>query len=53
MSLRLADQGHTVVGVDVAEKAAEEFFKEHNLEFKMDAINMAPSGALVYKVHIY
>ena len=49
---RVADKGHIVVGVDGSDKAAKEFFQEQNLEYKMDAINMAPRGALVFSVNI-
>ncbi|XP_065062749.1 probable thiopurine S-methyltransferase [Rhopilema esculentum] len=43
-----ADQGHVVVGVEGSDIGAKEFFKEHNIEYKMDAINMAPRGALIF-----
>lgn len=45
----LADQGHTVIGLEIAKKGIKDFFKENNLDFTMDAINMAPSGAYIYK----
>ena len=51
-SHRVADKGHFVVGVEGSEKAVKEFFQEQNLEYKMDAINMAPRGALVFSVNI-
>eukprot|EP00112_Aurelia_sp_Birch-Aquarium-sp1_P023610 Seg709.10 transcript_id=Seg709.10/GoldUCD/mRNA.D3Y31 product="putative thiopurine S-methyltransferase" protein_id=Seg709.10/GoldUCD/D3Y31 len=44
----VADQGHHVTGVDGSEKAAKEFFEDNKIEYKMDAINMAPRGALVF-----
>ncbi|XP_064605848.1 probable thiopurine S-methyltransferase [Liolophura sinensis] len=34
----LADQGHTVVGVEISEQAINEFFSEHNLEFTKKAV---------------
>ena len=39
-----------MVGVDGSEQAPKEFFKEQNLEYKMDAINMAPRGAQIFSV---
>ena len=45
----LADEGHSVVGLEIAENGIKDFFKENNLDFTVDAINMAPSGAYVYK----
>ena len=33
--LRLYDLGHQIVGVEVAEQALEQFFKEHQLEFSV------------------
>ena len=32
---RLYDLGHQIVGVEVAEQALEQFFKEHQLEFSV------------------
>ena len=49
-SYRTADQGHFVVGVEGSDIGAKEFFTEHNIEYKMDAINMAPRGALIFSV---
>eukprot|EP00794_Sanderia_malayensis_P011727 gene11727-12948_t len=42
------DQGHNVIGVEGCDLAAKQFFQENNIEYKMDAINMAPRGALVF-----
>ena len=50
---RVADKGHLVVGVEGSDLAAKEFFQEQNLEYKMDAINMAPRGALIFSVNIF
>ena len=50
---RVADQGHYVTGVDGSDKAAKEFFQDNNIEYKMDAINMAPRGALVFSVRLF
>jgi len=44
----VADKGHVVVGVEGSEKAAKEFFQDQNLEYKMDAISMAPNVAHVF-----
>eukprot|EP00794_Sanderia_malayensis_P011726 gene11726-12947_t len=44
----VADQGHNVIGVESSDLAAKQFFQENNIEYKMDAINMAPRGALVF-----
>jgi len=37
----LADQGHTIVGVEVAKKAIESFFTENNLTFTLESVKMA------------
>jgi len=49
--LWLADQGHTVVGVELAKQAIESFFAENNLTFTVESVKMAASGepAEVYK----
>jgi len=49
--LWLADQGHTIVGVEVAKQAIESFFTENNLTFTVESVKMAASGepAEVYK----
>ena len=49
--LWLADQGHTVVGVELAKQAIESFFTENNLTFKVESVKMTASGepAEVYK----
>ena len=49
---RVADKGHVVVGVEGSEKAAKEFFQDQNLEYKMDAISMAPNVAHVFSASI-
>ena len=33
---RLADQGHTVIGVDISSVALKSFFQEHGLAFKTE-----------------
>ncbi|XP_078349480.1 thiopurine S-methyltransferase-like [Oculina patagonica] len=49
--LWLADQGHTVVGVELAKQAIESFFTENNLTFTVESVTMAAGGepAEVYK----
>ena len=49
--LWLADQGHTVVGVELAKPAIKSFFKENNLTFTLESVEMAAGGepAEVYK----
>jgi len=49
--LWLADQGHTVVGVEIAKQAIKSFFTENNLTFTLESVKMAASGepAEVYK----
>ena len=49
--LWLADQGHTVVGVELAKQAIESFFTENNLTFTLESVKMAARGepAEVYK----
>ena len=49
--LWLADQGHIVVGVELAKQAIEGFFTENNLTFTLESVKMAASGepAEVYK----
>ena len=42
-----------MVGVDSSEKAAKDFFADHKMEFKMDAINMAPRGAFIFSVTVF
>ncbi|KAM9737785.1 putative thiopurine S-methyltransferase isoform 6-T10 [Menidia menidia] len=45
---RLADQGHSVVGVEISEKALRQFFEENNMTFSVDPVPAIP-GAKVYK----
>ncbi|XP_048586038.1 thiopurine S-methyltransferase [Nematostella vectensis] len=45
----LADQGHSVIGIEFVRAGIEMFFKKNDLEYTIDAINMAPSGAYVFK----
>jgi len=45
----LADQGHSVVGVEGVRKAIKLFFEKNKLEYELSAINIAPSGAYIYK----
>lgn len=43
----LADQGCQVIGVEFAEKACEDFFKENNLEFDVsNSVYMAKDKAI-------
>lgn len=46
---RLADMGHSVVGVEISEKAIKEFFQESNLAYREEPVPAIP-GAKVYKV---
>ena len=46
---RLADMGHSVVGVDVVETAIKQFFEEQSMSFSEEAVPAVP-GAKVYKV---
>ncbi|XP_076462815.1 thiopurine S-methyltransferase-like [Babylonia areolata] len=52
----LADQGHTVIGVEVAQRAIEEFFEEQNIPFTSSPLPAA-EGTLFQsedtKVQIY
>ena len=49
--LWLADQGHTVVGVELADKAIESFFTENNLTFTKEPVKLAAGSepAEVYR----
>ncbi|XP_070702716.1 probable thiopurine S-methyltransferase [Pempheris klunzingeri] len=44
----LADMGHSVVGVDIAEKAIRQFFEESNMTYSEEPVPAIP-GAKVYK----
>ncbi|XP_062266455.1 probable thiopurine S-methyltransferase isoform X2 [Platichthys flesus] len=44
----LADMGHTVVGVEISEKAIKQFFEENNLTYSEEPVAAAP-GAKVFK----
>lgn len=44
--------GHSVVGVELAEKAIKQFFKENNLTYSEEPVPAIP-GAMVYKVGLY
>ncbi|KAM8883033.1 putative thiopurine S-methyltransferase [Synchiropus picturatus] len=44
----LADMGHSVVGVEIAEKAIREFFQENNLTYSEEAVPAIP-GAKVFR----
>ncbi|XP_026202389.1 probable thiopurine S-methyltransferase [Anabas testudineus] len=44
----LADMGHSVVGVEISEKAIEQFFEENNLTYSEEPVPSIPS-AKVYK----
>lgn len=41
--------GHSVVGVEISEKAIREFFEENNLTYSQEPVPSIP-GAKVYKV---
>lgn len=41
--------GHSVVGVDISEKAIKQFFEENNLTYSEELLSAMP-GAKVYKV---
>ncbi|XP_067913229.1 probable thiopurine S-methyltransferase isoform X2 [Heterodontus francisci] len=45
---KLADQGHTVVGVEVSKMAVREFFAEQNLSYTQESVPGMP-GAEVFK----
>ena len=47
----LYDAGHTVVGVEVAEQALQDFFTENNMKYTVE--NVKKSNACVYKVNLY
>lgn len=49
MILRLADMGHSVVGVEISEKAIRHFFEENNMTYTEEPVPAIP-GAKVYKV---
>uniref|UniRef100_A0A674NBC8 thiopurine S-methyltransferase n=1 Tax=Takifugu rubripes TaxID=31033 RepID=A0A674NBC8_TAKRU len=44
----LADRGHSVVGVEISEKAIKQFFEENNLAYSEEPVPSIP-GAKVYK----
>ncbi|AWP21410.1 putative thiopurine S-methyltransferase [Scophthalmus maximus] len=44
----LADMGHSVVGVEISEKAIKQFFEESNLTYSEEPVAAIP-GAKVYK----
>ncbi|TKS88209.1 putative thiopurine S-methyltransferase [Collichthys lucidus] len=44
----LADMGHSVVGVEISEKAIKEFFEENNVTYSEEPVPAIP-GAKVYK----
>lgn len=46
---RLADMGHSVVGVEISEKAIKEFFADNNMTYVEEPV-AAISGAKVFKV---
>lgn len=43
--------GHSVVGVEISEKAIKEFFEENNLTYSEEPVPAIP-GAKVYKVAV-
>ncbi|XP_028256293.1 probable thiopurine S-methyltransferase isoform X1 [Parambassis ranga] len=44
----LADMGHSVVGVEISEKAIQQFFEENNMTYSEEPVPAIP-GAKVYK----
>ncbi|XP_059206116.1 probable thiopurine S-methyltransferase isoform X2 [Centropristis striata] len=44
----LADMGHSVVGVEISEKAIKQFFEENNMTYSEEPVPAIP-GAKVYK----
>ncbi|XP_062301617.1 uncharacterized protein LOC134006683 isoform X1 [Osmerus eperlanus] len=44
----LSDMGHSVVGVEIAEKAIKQFFEENNMTYSEEEVPVIP-GAKVYK----
>ncbi|XP_070778456.1 probable thiopurine S-methyltransferase isoform X1 [Enoplosus armatus] len=44
----LADMGHSVVGVEISEKAIKQFFEENNMTYSEEPVPTIP-GAKVYK----
>lgn len=44
----LADLGHSVVGVEIAEKAIREFFQENNLTYSEEAVPSVPGAKLFW-----
>lgn len=49
VNLRLADMGHSVVGVEISEKAIRQFFEENNMTYSGEPVPAIP-GAKVFKV---
>lgn len=52
MNPRLADMGHSVVGVEISEKAIKQFFAENNLTYSEEPVPAIPA-AKVYKVRAH
>ena len=50
--LWLADQGHNVVGVELAKQGIEEFFNENKLTFKLEKVKIA-SATLTDPIDVY
>uniref|UniRef100_A0A3Q1FV01 thiopurine S-methyltransferase n=1 Tax=Acanthochromis polyacanthus TaxID=80966 RepID=A0A3Q1FV01_9TELE len=48
VAVRLADRGHSVVGVEISEKAVRQFFEENNMTYSEEAAAGVP-GAKVFK----
>lgn len=46
---RLADMGHSVVGVEISEKAIKQFFEENNMTYNEEPVPAIP-GVKVFKV---
>ena len=47
----MADQGHYIVGVDVAEQALRDFFRDQNLEYTEEPLKNV-DGKL-FKVYLF
>jgi len=47
--LRLANMGHSIVGVEISEKGIKQFFEEQDLAYNEEAVPAIP-GAKLFKV---
>ena len=48
---RLAEQGHTVIAVDLIEKAVLQFIAENNLEARKTEVLVEDRSLICYKVY--